>query len=161
MSDSFARNQRGCTDPRKFSRTLLPADMDIRASPSWTAKKVPTLSNFLCQYTSNSRPAASIQQSTALVSSSLILRRNSSALGDFLSKYSEASNKIADGDVEPGRNMSCEDSVGYGGKWWICEYGGFIIRRHNLRGTICRNSQSSLLRIRVPSNSPTRNTGSG
>ena len=48
--------------------------------------------------------------STAAARSSLILRMFSSALGDRLLKFSQASNRIAEGDVDPGRKTDTLDA---------------------------------------------------
>ena len=48
--------------------------------------------------------------STAAAKSSLILRMLSSALGERLLKLSQASNRIADGDVDPGRKTDTLDA---------------------------------------------------
>ena len=49
-----------------------------------------------------------MHSSTALASSGLMLRMLSSAFGDFFVKLSQASYRMAEGDVEPGLNI---DSV--------------------------------------------------
>lgn len=75
------------------------------SSPSFVGATL-TLSNFFCQTTSNSLPAASIQVSTAPTSSVLIFRIYSSALGERFSNNSAASKRIAEGEAEPGRKTS-------------------------------------------------------
>ncbi len=51
-----------------------------------------------------------MHSSTAAASSGRILRMLSSALGDRREKFSHASNKMAEGDVEPGRKTDTEDA---------------------------------------------------
>ena len=48
--------------------------------------------------------------STAAARSSLILRMFSSALGERLLKFSQASNRIAEGDADPGRKTDTVDA---------------------------------------------------
>ena len=69
-----------------------------------------TLNSFRCHAGYHSCPAASITSSTAAARSSLMLRIFSSALGERSLKFSQASNRIAEGDVEPGRKTDTLDA---------------------------------------------------
>ena len=60
---------------------------------------------------SHSIPAAWIHSSTAAASSVRMLRILSSAFGERRSKLSQASKRIAEGEVDPGRNTDTEDAV--------------------------------------------------
>ena len=51
-----------------------------------------------------------MHSSTALASSGLMLRILSSALGDLLVKLSQASKRMADGEVDPGLKIDKEDA---------------------------------------------------
>lgn len=52
-----------------------------------------------------------MHSSTALASSGRILRILSSALGERLVKLSQASKRIAEADVDPGRKIDTEDAI--------------------------------------------------
>jgi len=51
-----------------------------------------------------------MHSSTACANSGRMLRILSSALGDLREKLSQASNKIAEGDVDPGRKMDKDEA---------------------------------------------------
>ena len=74
-------------------------------------RKGQTLRSRRCQYGSHSWPAASIHSLTAAASSGRMLRMLSSALDERRVKLSQASNSIADGDVEPGRKTDIVDAT--------------------------------------------------
>ena len=69
-----------------------------------------TLRSLRCQCGSHSLPAASMQSSTALARSGLMLRIFSSAFGARFWKLSQASNRIAAGAVDPGRKTLMEEA---------------------------------------------------
>lgn len=98
MSAPWRRSRRGCTSRETPDQIVQPSKISVLVRRRMSL----TLSNFLCQCTSDSLPAASIHVSTALARSGLIARILSSALGDFRSNCSIASNRIAAGCVEPG-----------------------------------------------------------
>lgn len=70
-----------------------------------------TFRRRICQYGSHSLPAASMHSSTADASSGRIDLILSSALGDRLLNCSQASYKIAEGELDPGRKTDTEDAI--------------------------------------------------
>lgn len=70
-------------------------------------------------------------------------------------KLSQASNRIADGAVEPGRNIEIEEAGSSAEK--------FKKRNddYNVQGTFCTMSQTSGPMIRMPSGSVTTNVAPG
>ena len=91
--------------------------------------------------------------STAAARSSLILRMFSSALGDRLLKFSQASNRIAEGDVDPGRRTDTLDAG-----IPISTTSDFIAKVL-LPGTFCIKSHESAAMTLTPSTSVTANVG--
>ena len=69
-----------------------------------------TFSKRRCQYGSHSWPAALMHSSTAIARSGRILRTLSSDLGNRCVKLSQASYRIADGAVEPGRKTDRDEA---------------------------------------------------
>ena len=69
-----------------------------------------TLSSRLCHNGSHSRAAASMHSSTAAARSGRMLRMLSSAFGDLREKFSHASKRMADGEVDPGRKTEADDT---------------------------------------------------
>jgi hypothetical protein len=70
-----------------------------------------TLRRRRCHTGSHSNPAASVHSSTAAARSGCKLRTLSSALAERRSKLSQASNKIAEGEVDPGLNIDTQGAV--------------------------------------------------
>lgn len=69
-----------------------------------------TLSRRRCQKGSHSWPAASMHSFTAAARSGRMLRILSSAFGDRREKFSQASYRIAEGEVDPGRNTETDEA---------------------------------------------------
>jgi len=81
-----------------------PHQLQLESGFKEEVKKL-TWSSFFCHSISHSLPAASMHPSTAAPNSPRIDRMNSSAFGERCEKSWEASNKMAEGDVEPGKKI--------------------------------------------------------
>ena len=145
----------GRRGPGKSGRISRPrvknADSCKRCAKPTVSLAGRTLSKRRCQNGSHSRAAASMHSSTAAARSGRMLRMFSSALGDLLEKFSHASNRMAEGDVEPGRKTETDDA-GSQDEWDIKRNASA-----HVPGTFCTKSHVSGPIMRMPSGSVTAN----
>jgi hypothetical protein len=92
-----------------------------------------------------------MHSSTALASSGLMLRMLSSAFGDFFVKLSQASYRMAEGDVDPGLNIDNVEAEENTQKMNPRKPTRNGTENRGIPGTFCIKSQTSSPSTRTPS----------